>query len=136
MLRSVILQTWRSSQTFIHSKNIGSATEQAFPKLNIPFEIEDASAYQRSEDAEKSYLKTLFACQSGGGDKGIHKHVVVNKKMLVRDRIRHILDDHSDFFELCPTAGNVFVRSPVLRLRGLVYLIYYHILNIEVILPW
>ena len=79
--------------------------EQVFPRLISPLEIKDDSAYQRSEQAETSYLKTLFTCQSGGGERGAHKHVVVNKKILVRDRIRHILDDDSDFFELCPTAG-------------------------------
>ena len=80
-------------------------TEKAFPTLQTPLDIKDNTAYQRSEKAEKSYLKTLFTCQSGGGDRGVHKHVVVNKKILARDRIRHILDEDSDFFEICPTAG-------------------------------
>lgn len=95
----------KKCSTLTLKSGFGSATEPAFPKLKIPLEIKDGLAQQRSEEAEKSYLKTLFLCQSGGGDKGAHKHVVVNKKVLVRDRIRHILDEDSDFFELCPTAG-------------------------------
>ena len=50
-------------------------------------------------------MKALLVCQSGGGEKGAHKHVVKNKKILVRDRIRHILDDDSEFFEVSTTAG-------------------------------
>ena len=50
-------------------------------------------------------MKALLVCQSGGGEKGAHKHVVKNKKILVRARIRHILDDGSEFFEVSTTAG-------------------------------
>ena len=105
MLSRSYLLRLKNCSTLTLKSAIGSATEPAFPKLNIPLEIKDGLAHRRSEEAEKSYLKTLFLCQSGGGDKGAHKHVVINKKVLVRDRIRHILDDDSEFFELCPTAG-------------------------------
>ena len=35
----------------------------------------------------------------------MHKHVAVNKKVLARDRIRRIMDEGAEFFEICPTAG-------------------------------
>ena len=105
MLSRSCLRMWKQCSKLTLKRGIGSATEQAFPKLQIPLDVKDGSALQRSEEAEKSYLKTLFLCQSGGADKGAHKHVVVNKKVLVRDRIRHILDDDSEFFEVCATAG-------------------------------
>ena len=43
--------------------------------------------------------------QAGGGEKGAARHVKVNKKVLVRDRIRSILDDESESLELSVTAG-------------------------------
>ena len=42
---------------------------------------------------------------AGGGDKGIERHVKRNKKMLVRDRIKLLLDQDSEFLELSPLAG-------------------------------
>ncbi len=90
-------QVWRS---------FGSAAENPFPVLDTKVQVHnDPGAIGRSQLAEKVLLKSVLACQSGGGEKGIHKHTVVNKKILVRDRIRHILDDDSDFFEICTTAG-------------------------------
>lgn len=83
----------------------GQADERPFPVIAAPLQLTDHEALNRSSKAEQSYLKFLFMCQSGGGEKAIHKHVVVNKKVLVRERIRRILDDDSDFFEICPTAG-------------------------------
>ena len=50
-------------------------------------------------------MKALMICQAGGGEKGIEKHVVKNKKILARDRIRHILDDDCVLFEVSTTAG-------------------------------
>ena len=37
-----------------------------------------------------------FFFQSGGGEKGAARHVKVNKKVLVRDRIRGILDPEDE----------------------------------------
>ena len=50
---------------------------------------------------------------AGGGSKGIERHVKRNKKMLVRDRIKLLLDSNSEVLELSPLAGlglhNVFL---------------------------
>jgi 3-methylcrotonyl-CoA carboxylase beta subunit len=89
----------------VSSRMSANASEKPFLLLENPLTMTDKSALKRSKLAEKVFLNTLFACQSGGGEKGAHKHVVVNKKVLVRERIRRILDDDSDFFEICPTAG-------------------------------
>lgn len=83
----------------------GSAKEKAFPLMQTPLVVSDKLASDRSKIAEKTLLKTVSICQAGGGEKGAHKHTVVNKKVLVRDRIKHILDDDSEFFEICTTAG-------------------------------
>lgn len=37
--------------------------------------------------------------------KGIARHVSLNKKVLVRDRLRAIMDEDAEFFELSTTAG-------------------------------
>lgn len=40
----------------------------------------------------------------GGGDNAIARHTQRNKKLLIRDRLRLLLDDE-DFLELSPFAG-------------------------------
>ncbi len=82
-----------------------SRADPVFPVLQAPVSTQDESAQMKSKKTEDAFFKTLFACQSGGGEKGAKKHVEVNKKILVRERIRRILDDDSDFFEICTTAG-------------------------------
>ncbi len=51
------------------------------------------------------HLQLLFRCLEGGGQRGVDRHTKVNKKVLVRDRIRSLIDPDSDFFELGATAG-------------------------------
>ena len=105
MLPRTILRRCVPSPSLISSRFYGSSNEKAFPVLEQPLEIKDDSALQKSKKAEEAFMKTLFVCQSGGGEKGAHKHAVINKKVLVRDRIKHILDDESGFFEVGTTAG-------------------------------
>ena len=40
----------------------------------------------------------------GGGDNAVLRHTQRNKKLLVRDRLRRLLDDE-DYLELGPFAG-------------------------------
>ena len=70
-----------------------------------------ANFRSKSEKAEQEHLEHVFVCQNGGGEKGVARHVQINKKVLVRDRLRRILDEDSDFFELSTTAGipSIFV---------------------------
>lgn len=42
--------------------------------------------------------------KKGGGESSIARHTQKNRKLLVRDRLRLLLDDE-DFFELSPFAG-------------------------------
>jgi len=44
-------------------------------------------------------------CRQGGGPKGIARHVKLNKKVLVRDRIKRLLDPDTELWELATTAG-------------------------------
>merc|ERR1711917_176388 len=55
----------------------------------------------------KVHTFSVHFFQLGGGEKGAARHVKVNKKVLVRDRIRGILDEGGEggAFELSVTAG-------------------------------
>ena len=55
----------------------------------------------------KVHTFSVHFFQLGGGEKGAARHVKVNKKVLVRDRIRGILDEGGEggTFELSVTAG-------------------------------
>ena len=58
-----------------------------------------------SEDVERVFKKYLNAALSGGGEKAIERHTKRNKKLLVRDRLRRLLDEGTDFLELSQLAG-------------------------------
>ena len=60
---------------------------------------------QRIGSAVKDYQALSGICLAGGGEKGAQRHVEVNKKVLVRDRLRGILDQGKDVFELSLIAG-------------------------------
>ena len=62
-----------------------------------------ALAASKAASEELSRMKNI--CLEGGGPKGIERHVVKNKKMLARDRIRRILDPGTELWELGMTAG-------------------------------
>ena len=47
----------------------------------------------------------LSRALAGGGERGIKRHVIQNKKMLIRDRIKLLLDKDSEVMELSPLAG-------------------------------
>jgi len=61
---------------------------------------------ERSAFSESEYGRLRSVCESGGGEKGALRHVQKNKKVLVRDRLRGILDqDQKALMELSVTAG-------------------------------
>lgn len=50
------------------------------------------------------YVELSEKVKKGGGESSIVRHTQKNRKLLVRDRLRLLLDDE-DFFELSPFAG-------------------------------
>jgi len=84
-------------------------------KATKPFPVLVDSLDTTSKDAQdaRSTAATLLqefeaqseTCRQGGGEKGIARHVKLNKKVLVRDRIRQILDPGTELWELCTNAG-------------------------------
>ena len=60
-----------------------------------------------SESAEilKSFTEVTNLALLGGGEKAIERHTKRNKKLLVRDRLRKLLDEGTDFLEFSQFAG-------------------------------
>lgn len=77
----------------------------SFPTLdgrcNIP-----AASKEKGVEMQEHYLKLLNSIYLGGGESARQRHTLRNKKILVRDRIKMLLDDKSDFLELSPFSGH------------------------------
>lgn len=63
------------------------------------------AAGERAEVLSRNLQHQLTVCRQGGGDKGVDRHVRLNKKVLVRERIQRVLDPGTQLWELCSTAG-------------------------------
>ncbi|CAH1772729.1 unnamed protein product [Owenia fusiformis] len=60
---------------------------------------------EHSKSLAEKYKQVLSVAEAGGGEKGKQLHVVRNKKILIRDRLKLLLDEDSEFLELSPLAG-------------------------------
>lgn len=80
----------------------------AFPVLNLPLQLIHRHVYEanlkNSAICHKKYVEFSEKVKKGGGANAIARHTQRNKKLLVRDRLRLLLDDE-DFLELSPFAG-------------------------------
>uniref|UniRef100_A0A8C5QIH8 methylcrotonoyl-CoA carboxylase n=1 Tax=Leptobrachium leishanense TaxID=445787 RepID=A0A8C5QIH8_9ANUR len=81
---------------------------QSYPVLNggiLPIYRHVYAANTRnSEGCRQRYLELLEKVKFGGGENAILRHTQRNKKLLVRERLRLLLDDQA-FLELSPFAG-------------------------------
>merc|ERR1719508_434208 len=85
-----------------------SAANRPFPVLRDSLDHtkeEHNAAKDISSRASELLAKQTSACHSGGGEKAINRHTNINKKVLVRDRLKAIIDPGTEFFELCTTTG-------------------------------
>ncbi|GFT22793.1 methylcrotonoyl-CoA carboxylase beta chain, mitochondrial [Nephila pilipes] len=62
-------------------------------------------AEKNSKQAEHVLRYLSEFAKAGGGAKGIHRHTVINKKLLVRDRLKLLFDPDSPFLEIGLFAG-------------------------------
>ena len=87
----------RAASSRCKFKVIDGYTDKNSPEFRtkIPERTEVLSSFQE---------KTNLALQ-GGGEKAIERHMKRNKKLLVRDRLRKLLDDGTEFLELSQFAG-------------------------------
>jgi len=79
-----------------------------FPVLTDSVDLSSAESHDAlivSGKARQELLQQQEVCRQGGGEKGIARHVKLNRKVLARDRIQSLLDPDSEFWELSLTAG-------------------------------
>uniref|UniRef100_A0A672YTI6 methylcrotonoyl-CoA carboxylase n=1 Tax=Sphaeramia orbicularis TaxID=375764 RepID=A0A672YTI6_9TELE len=80
----------------------------AFPVLDLPLQPIHQHVYEanvrNSNACHNKYVEFSEKVKKGGGANAIARHTQRNKKLLVRDRLRLLLDDEH-FLELSPFAG-------------------------------
>ncbi|XP_028857045.1 methylcrotonoyl-CoA carboxylase beta chain, mitochondrial [Denticeps clupeoides] len=80
----------------------------AFPVVDGALQPAHLHVYQanlhNSGVCQQRYLKYQEQAMMGGGENATTRHTQRNKKLLVRDRLRMLLDDE-DYLELSPFAG-------------------------------
>lgn len=90
------------------SKPLRSISSQTLPVISGDIDIQ-SSDFHRKKDLytkfHEKYIEDLSSLDSGANKKAIDRHVKVNKKLLLKDRLAAILDPGSDFLELSPLAG-------------------------------
>ncbi|XP_048066390.1 methylcrotonoyl-coenzyme A carboxylase 2 [Megalobrama amblycephala] len=80
----------------------------AFPVIDGAFQPSHRHVYEanlrNSLICQQKYLEHKEKVMKGGGENAIARHTQRNRKVLVRDRLRLLLDDE-DYLELSPFAG-------------------------------
>nr|XP_033781431.1 methylcrotonoyl-CoA carboxylase beta chain, mitochondrial-like isoform X2 [Geotrypetes seraphini]XP_033781432.1 methylcrotonoyl-CoA carboxylase beta chain, mitochondrial-like isoform X2 [Geotrypetes seraphini]XP_033781434.1 methylcrotonoyl-CoA carboxylase beta chain, mitochondrial-like isoform X2 [Geotrypetes seraphini] len=86
----------------------GKPLYAAYPVLNGNISLRVRHQYEanarNSRACGQRYRELIEQVSRGGGEKAVLRHTERNKKVLVRDRLRMLLDDE-DFLELSPFAG-------------------------------
>ncbi|XP_076010532.1 methylcrotonoyl-CoA carboxylase beta chain, mitochondrial [Genypterus blacodes] len=100
---------WQCSVRLLSSAAEGRrALPSAFPVLDQPLQPIHQHVYEanlrNSATCHKRYTELREKVRKGGGDNAIARHTQRNRKLLVKDRLRLLLDDE-DFLELSPLAG-------------------------------
>ena len=62
-------------------------------------------AKEKAKEYEADYVAKYERVLAGGGPSGVKRHVMVNKKILPRDRIKMLVDKDSPVLEIAPFAG-------------------------------
>ncbi|KAM8883357.1 methylcrotonoyl-CoA carboxylase beta chain, mitochondrial isoform 1-T1 [Synchiropus picturatus] len=85
-----------------------SSRRSVFPVLRcplLPIHQHVFEANQRNSQAcQRRFLELLEQAQQGGGTSAVTRHTQRNRKLLVRERLRLLLDDE-DYLEFSPLAG-------------------------------
>ncbi|CAL4130428.1 unnamed protein product, partial [Meganyctiphanes norvegica] len=90
----------------LHRRLASSA--RPFPVLEDPLSSANPSLTSGCEQVEEQLAqlnKLKQLSHAGGGEKGLLVHSKKNKKLYVRERLRHILDEDADFIEIGLLAG-------------------------------
>ncbi|XP_054646190.1 methylcrotonoyl-coenzyme A carboxylase 2 isoform X2 [Dunckerocampus dactyliophorus] len=88
--------------------NMRTALRSAFPVLDLPLQPIHQHVYEanlhNSNTCRNKFMELSEKVTKGGGENAIARHTQRNKKLLVKDRLRLLLDDE-DFLELSHFAG-------------------------------
>ncbi|XP_022249336.1 methylcrotonoyl-CoA carboxylase beta chain, mitochondrial-like isoform X2 [Limulus polyphemus] len=60
---------------------------------------------EHSMTLKQQIQSILSKVKSGGGEKAIHRHTIVNKKIFVRERLKMLFDEDCEFLEIGALAG-------------------------------
>ncbi|KAL1270136.1 hypothetical protein QQF64_032425 [Cirrhinus molitorella] len=105
--------THRTHQPAVSSHCMSSIVRRrrlpsAFPVIDGEFHPAHRHVYEanlrNSLICQQKYLEHKEKVMKGGGENAIARHTQRNRKVLVRDRLRMLLDDE-DYLELSPFAG-------------------------------
>ncbi|XP_051232991.1 methylcrotonoyl-coenzyme A carboxylase 2 [Dicentrarchus labrax] len=102
-------QDWQRSVRCMSSAARKRRTlRSAFPVLEQPLQPIHRHVYEanlrNSNSCHKKYMELREQVMKGGGENAMTRHTQRNRKLLVRDRLRLLLDDE-DFLELSLFAG-------------------------------
>eukprot|EP00092_Neocalanus_flemingeri_P035845 GFUD01039025.1.p1 GENE.GFUD01039025.1~~GFUD01039025.1.p1 ORF type:complete len:550 (-),score=189.29 GFUD01039025.1:85-1734(-) len=98
----------KTSYLAVNCQALSTKSRRPFPVLGDSFDtstVEASNALAVSKSADEELNKLREVCIQGGGEKGIARHVKLNRKVLARDRVKSLLDPGCEFWELCTTAG-------------------------------
>ncbi|VDI30437.1 3-methylcrotonyl-CoA carboxylase beta subunit [Mytilus galloprovincialis] len=107
------LHTYCKIQTLSNIRLLSSTTASNHKKRNV-FRVLDGTISKTSainnnnanfEKLSKLHEQFSKVASAGGGKKAIERHTIKQKKMLVTERLKHLLDDDADFLELSMFAG-------------------------------
>lgn len=102
-------QRWRCSVRCVSAAAARRrAPRSSFPVVDLPVQPVHRHVYEanvRNSDAcHRKFTELSEQVRKGGGDNAVARHTQRNRKVLVRDRLRLLLDDE-DYLELSPFAG-------------------------------
>lgn len=101
--RCVLAATASPAASSARSASSSAGGRRPFPVLRCkPLTSDNLDAGRKKNE---DHLELVSVCRAGGGERGIKRHVELNKKVLVRDRIAAVLDEGEELFELGTTAG-------------------------------
>lgn len=114
-LRKVAYGSVGQSRLFRHLRN---SSKLIFPVINGHVDTQSPDFKKKKESFSKcceKYMEYTSRLDSGISEKAVKRHVEINKKLLVKERLSQILDPGSDFLEVSPLAGIGLEYGDVIR---------------------
>ncbi|XP_021362699.1 methylcrotonoyl-CoA carboxylase beta chain, mitochondrial-like isoform X1 [Mizuhopecten yessoensis] len=89
----------------VRQLSISLSRKSTFPVISDSDSNANLENLSFSKHLFDRYQQCVAIAHAGGGEKAINRHVVKQKKLLVRDRLALFLDDPNDFLELSVMGG-------------------------------